>query len=127
MDDRKLRILVIENEYLIAMEAARIIRDSLGFDVVVGTMDDLAYSPGSPRYDVVVLDTAGDGLGNPGGHSNSILARGAGLVFLNAYSDMADGVPGFEDWPVVSKPFDDETLLDAVGIALSRTGRHADL
>jgi hypothetical protein len=85
-------------------------------------MSELEQRLGEGPWDLVLIDVAGDPRDNRR-HADMILAAGAGLVFLTGHRDLAPGVPGLDEWPVVIKPFTSATLLDAVSRGLSLAGR----
>jgi hypothetical protein len=122
MADRKLRLLIAEKEYLIALDARQIVSGLLPCEAEISTMPEFEQRLGEDSWDLVLIDVAGD-LDNNRHHANMILAAGAGLVFLTGHRDLAHGVPGLGEWPVVTKPFTSATLLDAVSRGLSLVGK----
>jgi len=122
MLDRKLRLLIAEKEYLIAIDARQIVSNLLPCDVTIATMLELEQMLGEGAWDLVLIDVVSDPESNRK-NADKVLTAGAGLVFLTGHSDLARGVPGLSEWPVVIKPFTDVTLLDAVSRALSLAGK----
>lgn len=118
MDGRKLRFLVVENEYLIAIDAGQLLAEAFDCEVEVATSGELADFLSDGRWDVVFLDTAGNGA--DAARADLVLARASAVVFLTGYNDLAPGVAGYPGWPVVMKPFSLETLRDAVLAILER-------
>jgi hypothetical protein len=120
----RLRFLVIDSEYLIALETTRMLAERFDCNTVIGGLDDEIAELAAERFDVVLLDTRGVADAD-GRRANKVLATGASLVFTSAYLDLANGVAGFEDWPVVMKPFTSQDLADVVSLSLMRAGKAA--
>lgn len=122
MLDRRLRILIAEKEYLIAIDAKEIVSSLLPCDVTVTTLHELQRQISESTWDLALIDIAGDPQTNRR-NANMVLATGAGLVFLTGHTDLAPGVPGLDEWPVVIKPFTSASVLDAVFRSLSVVGK----
>lgn len=122
MPDAKLRLLIAEKEYLIAIDAKAIVSARLACEVAVCTLLELEQYLSVDIWDLAMIDVSADDLVNRR-NADLALATGAAVVFLSGYADLARGVPGFTGWPVVAKPFSDEALLDAVERALRRIGK----
>lgn len=118
MAERKLRLLIAEKEYLIAIDARQIVAAILPCDVTIATMTQFEQTLDEGPWDIALIDVAYEPEVNRH-NANRILAAGAGLVFLTGHNDLAEGVPGLSEWPVVTKPFTDATLLAGVSRALS--------
>lgn len=113
-----LQILIIENEYLIAMDAERILLEAFDCAVTIATLKNFQLVLGEKNFDVILLDFGGP----PEPTSEEIAAisnSGALLVFTTAYDVFAVGVPGFENNPVVMKPYEEEQLLSAINSMLA--------
>jgi DNA-binding response OmpR family regulator len=123
MDDKKFRFLVMEKEYLIAIDAGELLGQQFFCDVEIATSSDLAAMMERGPWDVVLMDT--DGSNADGNTAGVFLSRGAALVFLSAYRHLEKGVPGHETWPVAMKPFTPESLQYAVSSALRKVGKSA--
>ncbi len=122
MPDRKLRLLIAEKEYLIAIDVRQTLSDLLPCDVTIATMLEMDERLAEGGWDLVLVDVASDAEQNRRG-ANMILANGAGLVFLTGHTDLACGIADFAEWPVVIKPFENAALLGAVFRALSLVGK----
>jgi hypothetical protein len=122
MLDRRLRLLIAEKEYLIAIDVRQIISALLPCDVTIATMSELDGKLAEGPWDLALVDVVDDPEGNRR-NAGVILATGAGMIFLTGHADLAHGIPGLTEWPVVIKPFTDVMLLDAVVRALSLTGK----
>lgn len=106
-----MRILIVDPEYLVAMEAERILREAFLCDTQIVMPRDFVEALRSSRYDVLLLD---DGLTlQPDTRARLNLADTL-VVFSSLGREDAEGLP---DWPgvvVVAKPFQEERLLEAV-------------
>lgn len=122
MTDRRLRLLIAEKEYLIAIDAKEILGAMLACDVMACGMHELEQHLRDNTWDGILIDVAPDPDASRR-NAGMALATGAGLVFLTGYTDLAKGVPGFEEWPVVIKPFTDAALFDALLRALALVGK----
>lgn len=107
-----LRVLVAENQYLIAMEVERILLEALPCEVTIAPLAQLAEAVRGESYDVVIIDAVLTEAANVE-RSRLILESGASPVFLSSYDFTAPGsiVAGH---PVVAKPPQAEELAAAV-------------
>lgn len=121
MDGRIRRFLVVENEYLIAIDAGSLLSQAFESEISTSTKSEFPDVVAGGKWDVIILDTAGSDA--DAGNANLALAHGAAIIFLTAYRHLSRGLPGFQDWPVVMKPFSLETLSEAVIAALTQAGR----
>jgi CheY-like chemotaxis protein len=104
------RILVVEDEYMIAADLSLSLEE-LGA-VVVGpagsVADALALAAGEPELDAAVLDV---NLGSEKAFpvADALLARGVPFVFATGYDDWI--IPaGYQDAPRFQKPVDTRAL-----------------
>jgi hypothetical protein len=113
MKMKHLKILAVDSEYLIGMDIERILTDELGCTVTVLTPKLFSQMVPKRQYDVAVIE--GDET-FPEFSSIVTRARSAAshLVFSTADAKCLAGVPGYEDIPVVMKPFDSECLVSIV-------------
>jgi CheY-like chemotaxis protein len=115
------RVLVIEDEILVAMDIETVLSDA-GLEIAgrAGTLPQARRLISELDYDLVLLD------GNLGGEfvgelAASLAARHVPFAFATGYG--RDGVPeGFRDRPVLAKPFTPEQLLGMVRRLLTRDG-----
>lgn len=112
--DFRVRLLVIDSHYLVAMEAEQVLADAFGCSVIIGMPRDVDSLIERGDFDVALIETDLV-LPEHGGRIQRLLEAGAGFVFTSVDSKHRSGVPGFEGIPVVLKPFDDEKLAEAVG------------
>lgn len=113
-----MRLLVIDTHYLVALEAEQVLGEALGCVVEIGMPNKLEALLEAARFQVCIMDAY---LLTPAleGRIQRLLDAGAGFVFTSVESAHRFGVPGFEQVPVVLKPFDDEKLVRFVA-AVSR-------
>jgi DNA-binding response OmpR family regulator len=114
-----LNILVLEDEFLIAMEVEQICRD-LGCESVIvrqnpGEVDEALLE----EIDLAVLDVMAQG-GTTVSLAGALSARSVPFVFSTGLSDGEDIFAMFPDVAVVTKPYASETLARALGEALAR-------
>lgn len=110
----RVRLLVIDSHYLVAMEAEQVLGDAFGCAVVIGMPRDIDTLIESGEFDVALIEVDLV-LPDHGASIQRLLEAGAGFVFASVDSRHRSGVPGFEGIPVVLKPYDDEKLVEAVG------------
>ncbi len=117
------RILVLEDEFLIAMDVELLCRESGADDIVI--LKNLEATGGAPavaeRFDVAVLDLMLEGQSTVG-FAQELQRLGVPFVIASGYSDLEELknlVPGT---PVVGKPYSGTVLMDAVLAALNRSG-----
>lgn len=112
-----MRLLVIDTQYLVALEAEQVLGDAFGCPVEIGMPRDVEKFLESADFDVAVVDAAlVDAV--LGERIQRLMGAGAGFVFSSVDSSHRSGVPGFPQVPVILKPFDDEKLIEAVGLML---------
>jgi hypothetical protein len=117
------RVLVADNQYLIAMEVERILQESLRCDVKIAPVSGLAQALSAGNYEVVVIEAA---LAEPLNveRATLILAAGAIPVFLSSYDHFPDAGTIVSSYPIVSKPPQADELSAAVIDAMRRKSLH---
>lgn len=113
MTTAPLRVLVAENQYLIAMEVERILLEALVCDVTISTLGRLAEAVEATAFDVVIIDAE---LNEPTNVERARLIQEAGArpVFLSSYGHFTEMVTIVTDHPVVTKPPQAHELAAAV-------------
>lgn len=118
MSQIPLRVLVIDAEYLVALDAEQILVDALMCEVTIATPRMCNAIIKEKIFDVVLLDT--------GYTETALVARlkdvekaGCAIVFSTFRSAFRSGVPGYEQVPVVSKPFEEKQLVAAICAAVN--------
>jgi CheY-like chemotaxis protein len=109
------RILVVEDEFLVAEYISEILR-SAGAEVLgpLGTVDDaLDYlAGGAPRIDAAVLDVNLHGRASYA-IADALASRGVRIVLTTGY-DGASLEAAYRSHPRCEKPFREEALLAAL-------------
>ncbi|WP_170973357.1 hypothetical protein [Rhizobium sp. FKY42] len=109
----RVRLLVIDSHYLVAMEAEQVLGEALGCLVTIAMPRDVDTLLMEGAFDVMLIDIdfVTEALW---GRIQRLRQAGAGFVFTSVDSRHRSGVPGFQGIPVVLKPFDDERLVEVV-------------
>lgn len=113
-------VLVVEDEYLVAMDIERVLiaDGSTGVHLVTSLADAANFIANNPAPDCVLLDVS-----LPGGTSfdfaASLLAQGIPFGFVSGYSDTAGFPEAFRHAPFLGKPFDDRELSEFVDALVS--------
>src|SRR4051812_42718091 len=112
------RVLLVEDEALIAMLVEDMIHDGGGEMVgSAGKLTEAVDLARSAQADVALLDV------NLGGASSYPVAdvlrgRGVPIVFASGYGSGAL-IQRFQDCPILDKPFDQHSLEQAISMALN--------
>jgi DNA-binding response OmpR family regulator len=118
MSEIPLRVLVIDAEYLVALDAEQILVEAMGCKVTIATPRMTRAMIEDHSFDVVLLDT---------GYTEAALTArlkdvenaGCALVFSTVRSTFRTEVPGFPQVPVVSRPFQEKQLVAAIRNAIN--------
>lgn len=107
--------LVVEDEYLIALEIQRVL-ETAGAVAVIGEAS-VAPDAGQDVFQLAIVSV------RPDAHDEHQLClylreRGTAVVALSSDSVHAPGIPGLDTIPVVIKPFIDDELLAAAQAAV---------
>lgn len=109
-----LTVLVLEDEYLIAMEIEQICKEAGAADVrLAGSLDEAVMLSGTTEPDVVVIDL------NLRGESTLDFARSlreqaVPFLFATGMADLSGIKAEFSAVTVVKKPYDSSTLVNAI-------------
>ncbi|MBP2557644.1 DNA-binding response OmpR family regulator [Neorhizobium galegae] len=108
-----MRILVVDREFLVAMEVETVLAEAFSCEVKVATPRTYAVDLEQGLFDVVVIDSA---LVREESEDAALRLRacGAGLVFTTLSAADMEGVKGWDGVTVVAKPFNDHHLVEAV-------------
>lgn len=114
-----LRILVVEDEYLVADHIAMILED-FGCEVVgpVPTVDEALTRIGAETLDGALLDTNLDGVSSTP-VADALAARSIPFVVVTGYGDLKLSSDVLEDAPRVSKPYNIAELASALVTAFT--------
>ena len=123
MNGHPCRVLLVEDEALIAMLIEDMIHDSGGEMVgSAGTLTDAVDLARKAQADVALLDlNLGGALTYPA--ADVLRQRGVPIVFTSGYGSDAL-IDRFRDCPILDKPFDQHSLEQAIDTAL-RSDTHA--
>jgi CheY-like chemotaxis protein len=120
------RVLVVEDEALIAMLVEDMIHDSGGEMVgSAGTLSDAVDLARTAQADVALLDLDLKGtLAYPA--ADVLRERGMPIVFTSGYGSHGV-IERFRDCPILDKPFDQHSLEQAIDTALKSNAGSPDL
>ncbi|UXN65189.1 response regulator [Phyllobacterium sp. A18/5-2] len=114
-----MRLLVLEDEYLIGLELERIAEECGARSVhLVSTVDELlGWIDSDAVCDIAILEVQARGLSSL---EAAFLLQQSGIpiVFTTAYDQQLSGITGFPGVPVVEKPYGKTQILQAVRLAL---------
>jgi two-component SAPR family response regulator len=111
------RVLIAENQYLIAMEVERILHENLACDVKITPVAGLSEEITAERYDVVIVEAALVDTLNAE-RAALILAAGAVPIFFSSYDHFPDAGMIVSAYPIISKPPQPDELTSAVSDAI---------
>lgn len=119
-----LRLLIVEDEFLIAMDVEQLCRDHGAAEaVVVSTAAALASGTFSPAdFDAAVLDVMVEGQPTLD-FARGLADRGIPFIFATGYSDRQDVFAAFPGVRVVGKPYAGDELVGALAAALAAVRR----
>jgi CheY-like chemotaxis protein len=116
-----IRVLLLEDEYLIAMDVEHLCREHGAKDFTIAYSVE-AVDPALP-YDVAILDVMLAGQ-NTLDFAKELARRAIPFVFATGYTDMADIFSSLEppvpEVEIVSKPYSSAALISALVRALAR-------
>jgi DNA-binding response OmpR family regulator len=118
-----LSVLLVEDEFLIAIETEEILR-SLGIDRIqtAATLEDARQRAEGGGFDLVVLDVNLNGqLSFP--FARALRERGIPVVFASGYGVPHQQQSGFDESAFVTKPYTAEHLEAAIAAALDGAKR----
>jgi CheY-like chemotaxis protein len=115
-----LRILVLEDEFLIAMDVEQLCRDHGAADITIArTLGEIDGQALPARFDVAVVDLM---LGEVSTLDFAARLRREGIpfVFASGYSDPDEVKDAFPDIQLVTKPYSGDDLIEALAMACGR-------
>lgn len=117
-----LRILVLEDEFLIAMDIEQICRDHGAVEVVIKrTLLEAESDSGSLAFDVAVVDLMLAGQTTQP-FARTLQGQNIPVVFASGYSEVDELRAEFPDAGFVAKPFSETGLVEAILAAVSLRG-----
>lgn len=121
------RILILEDEYLIAMDVEQLCRDHGAEDaILIGDLDALEAELAGRRFDVAVIDAMLNGRSTLD-FARRLRERSIPFVFATGYGDAAERFADFPGVPVVGKPYGGRELIDAIALVVGRDTPQATL
>lgn len=106
-----MRILIVDPEYLVAMEAERILEAALDCETHIAMPRDYPTVLETRNFDVVLVHAS---LVRSPEAVHRLTSVESGVVLSTLLNEE---VAGFPEWPgvtVVPKPFDERQLIDAI-------------
>jgi DNA-binding NarL/FixJ family response regulator len=119
MSPAPLRVLVAENQYLIAMEVERLLGETLTCEVTITPLTQLSETLAGKTFDVVIVEAVLAEAENIE-RTRAITDAGARPVFLSSYDHLAIRGTVVSAHPVVAKPPQSGELAAAVVQAAHR-------
>ncbi len=114
-----LRILLLEDEYLIAMDVEHLCREHGASEVVVKLRLDELDTDALPDFDVAILDLMLSGISTLP-FAERLAGMGRPFVFATGYSRNDELLERFPSIPVVEKPYAGADLIRAVASVAGR-------
>jgi CheY-like chemotaxis protein len=116
-----LSILVLEDEFLIAMDVEQLCRDHGARDVVIkGRIADLPEDAETmAAFDAAVVDLMLGGVSTLD-FAARLRAHQVPFVFATGYADVKDVSRNFPDVTVIGKPYSGDALVEALAAACGR-------
>lgn len=111
-----LRLLVLEDEFLIAMDVEQLCRDEGAEDVVIHKTLAEAMADDT-TFDAAIVDVS---LGSESTlpFAATLRDRGVPFIFASGYTDRSEIAQAFPGIAVVGKPYAGEDLIDALVAAI---------
>ncbi len=115
-----MRILVLEDEFLIAMDVEQLCRDHGAADVrIARTVDEIDPETAAAHYDAAILDLMLGGTSTLG-FAATIRTQDVPFVFASGYSDIGAINAQFPGVEIVGKPYAGDDLVHALAVACGR-------
>ncbi len=115
-----MRILVLEDEVLIAMDVEQLCRDSGAANVVVArSLAEIDLDRAASEFDAAIVDVMLDGTSTLA-FARHIQERNVPFVFASGYTDLDEIFSAFPGVSVVGKPYSGSDLVEAVAAAARR-------
>lgn len=119
-----LRILVLEDEALIAFDVEQLCRDNGAEEIVVASTLSDAQNISQP-FDVAIIDVMLDGEPTLD-FAKGLEANGVPFVFATGYDRIDEIFSGFPGVELISKPYSGTDLVEAVAASVARPNPSAD-
>lgn len=116
-----LHVLVVEDEFLIALDVEQLCRDHGASHVMIlRSLEDFERE-GRAEFDfhVAIVDVMLSGRPTTA-FARLLLERGIPFIFATGYSEQESIFEGFDGVPIVAKPYVGALLIQAVADAVAR-------
>ncbi|MER8506226.1 response regulator [Mesorhizobium sp. M0199] len=115
-----LRILILEDEFLIAMDIEQLCRDYGALDVVIARdLADIEQQDVAAQFDAAIVDLMLSGVSTLQ-FASRLREAGIPFVFASGYSDADEIKKSFPGVRLVTKPYSGDDLVEAVAAACGR-------
>ena len=115
------RILILEDEYLIAMDDEQLCRDHGAEEsILVGDLDEIEAGISDQHFDVAVIDAVLNGRSTLD-FARRLQERNVPFIFATGYDDASERFADFPAIPVVGKPYGGEELIRALTEVIGRS------
>jgi DNA-binding response OmpR family regulator len=115
-----MKILVLEDEVLIAMDVEQLCRDNGAADVVVArSLAEIDPDRTAMEFHAAIVDVMLDGASTLD-FARHIRERNLPFVFASGYTDLDEIFMAFPDIAIVGKPYAGSDLVEAVAAAAGR-------
>lgn len=110
------RVLILEDNLIIAMETEEILR-LVGIEQVeiASNLEQAVNAVHSDKYDFAMLDV-NLGESTSFGFARLLMERGIAFGFVSGYSDTLDFPPDLRHVPLLNKPFDEQSMRLFIGM-----------
>ncbi len=112
-----LRILVLEDEFLIAMDVEQLCREHGAVDVALAR--NLEEAGDGTNFDAAIVDMLLDGVSTLD-FAARLKEAGKPFVFASGYTDNGEVAKRFPGVTMVGKPYSGNDLIEAVAAACAR-------
>ncbi len=120
MNDEHPHIVIVDDEFLVALDAEAILKGSGNYRVTLARTSDFEKLAGAlEEVNVFLLDLHPRNQ-TALSYAHHVKTRNIPMVFVSVSLEYSQGVPGFEGIPVVMKPYDVKLLAGAVEAVLHR-------
>ena len=114
-----LKILVLEDEFLIAMDVEQLCRDHGAEEVTISrTLAGLELAA-MPAFDAAIIDVMLSGVPTFG-FATHLQERGVPFVFASGYADQGELSKKFPGTRLIGKPYSGDDLVNAIAAACGR-------
>lgn len=117
--------LIVEDEYLIALEMQRVLEAAGTAAIIVArNVAKGAQHTVSRSFDIALV-AVGPGDSTALSFMQALRQSGVAVVAVSSVGEHREGIPGLDGIGAVVKPFADEELLAAAAAALAATAKRA--